>query len=641
MTLAPIIALLAFAAAGEGDYAWPLDLPRILTSSFGEYRPGRFHAGIDLRTGGVGKAVRAPAGGYVSRVRCSPWGYGKAVYLRLQDGHTVVFGHLDRFMPPLREYVRQAQHARQSYTVDLTPEPQQFPVSRGELIAASGQTGIGVPHLHYEIRDAGERPVNPRVFGVTWPDTSPPTIRSVLVAPDGPNSTVNGDLLPVAIAARRTGPGRYVCEPVRVGGRVGFGIDVIDPANNGETRLGVHAVRTVAGGEEIFGIRHDRLSYDNHRNQVVSYHPFLLGTGRFLLQWRWPGNVCESYQQRPGDGWYAVASNEVSVHLEAADFVGNEAVVTVPLAPGEGAALSPPGQGGTGQGTVDVRCVGTWLVVTVRFSAPEPVPPELNLDGPPPAEGGTFHCVDAKTYRAGVAPAPGTGVFTLRVVHDRVPANERRIFVFDRDGPARTVLAEDVEVRVGPRSPYGALFLRAYPKTRFSRPSVPLRGQAVRFWPPDSPIDEPVELAFPIPTDAANPARLGVYRDAGSYWSHMGGRRDGSRIVVSTRQFGTYAVMEDSQPPVIAGIVPAAGAGPTSQRPAIAATVTDVGSGVADVAVTCNGKWLLMAYDPERRRVEWEQDEDLPDGPKELRFAATDRAGNKTIVEREVGPSEE
>ena len=103
---AALAILVVLAGEPPSPYIWPLDLPQAITSSFGEYRGGRFHAGLDLRTGGIGKQVKAPAAGYVSRVRCSPWGYGKAVYLALDDGNTAVFGHLSAFAPELREYVR-------------------------------------------------------------------------------------------------------------------------------------------------------------------------------------------------------------------------------------------------------------------------------------------------------------------------------------------------------------------------------------------------------------------------------------------------------------------------------------------------------------------------------------------------------
>ncbi|MBC7896724.1 MAG: M23 family peptidase, partial [Cytophagaceae bacterium] len=54
-----------------------------LTSGFGEYREGRFHAGLDYSTEATtGKPVRAVADGWVERVRASGVGYGRAVYLR-------------------------------------------------------------------------------------------------------------------------------------------------------------------------------------------------------------------------------------------------------------------------------------------------------------------------------------------------------------------------------------------------------------------------------------------------------------------------------------------------------------------------------------------------------------------------------
>src|SRR5690606_9127249 len=118
-----------------------------LTSSFGEYRAGRYHMAIDLRTGPSPQPVRAAADGYVSRVRCSPYGYGKAVYVQLADGNTAVYAHLSVFAPALRDYVRRAQHERRAYIVDLYPEPNRFPIKQGEIIAHSGQTGIGAPHL--------------------------------------------------------------------------------------------------------------------------------------------------------------------------------------------------------------------------------------------------------------------------------------------------------------------------------------------------------------------------------------------------------------------------------------------------------------------------------------------------------------
>ena len=99
MLHALLILLSGAAAAAPSGYVWPLKLDPQLTSSFAEYRPGRFHAGIDLRTNGVGREVFAASDGYVSRVRCSPYGYGKAIYLQMNDGNSVVYAHLSSYYP--------------------------------------------------------------------------------------------------------------------------------------------------------------------------------------------------------------------------------------------------------------------------------------------------------------------------------------------------------------------------------------------------------------------------------------------------------------------------------------------------------------------------------------------------------------
>ena len=37
-------------------------------------------------------------------------------------------------------------------------------VKKGDIIGYSGSTGIGTPHLHFEIRNANEQPLNPLAF---------------------------------------------------------------------------------------------------------------------------------------------------------------------------------------------------------------------------------------------------------------------------------------------------------------------------------------------------------------------------------------------------------------------------------------------------------------------------------------------
>ena len=83
-----VIGLIIFLAgpaarAADPGKVWPMAAKPALSSSFGEFRGGHLHAGIDVRSFGKdGIPCRAVADGYITRIRASIFGYGKALYLR-------------------------------------------------------------------------------------------------------------------------------------------------------------------------------------------------------------------------------------------------------------------------------------------------------------------------------------------------------------------------------------------------------------------------------------------------------------------------------------------------------------------------------------------------------------------------------
>lgn len=629
-------AVLVLASAADEPYAWPLDLPRELSSSFGEYRTGRFHAGIDLRTNGVGREVYAAADGYVSRLTCSPWGYGKALYLRFEDGNTAVYAHLDAFAEPFQSFVRAAQHAAESYSVDLAPSAGQFPVKRGQLVAFSGDSGVGVAHLHYELRDPQNRPVNPRLLGVTWPDSAPPVIGAVLVAPGAAGACVNGDLLPLVLKPKAAGARTYRCEPVRASGRIGFGISVIDPANGGN-KLGIRTLSASAGGAEFFRVCHDSLSYETLGDGAVAYHPFLLDRGRFLLAWRWPGNRSMPYAGFPGDGVLEVPGAPVEVRLAAEDFAGNAVEVIVPLLPAPFAeAPAPPAPAPRdATGRVLVEPWGDWLSVTATFPADEPETPVLSAPGFSPAP--RFCRIDGRVLRA-VVPLPARNArFTLTVSHPRLPAFLREYHCVRTGSGAASFAASGLRFSVPGEAAYGAL---VYDVAECPAPPAPfpVLGAAYAVGFTGMPARSAASITFPMPEGAVDPARVRVYRHTGNDWTPEPTEHTRDGLVVRTRRTGVFAAMEDSAAPSIRGLSPASGA--VSRRPAIDAGVSDIGAGIDSIRVTCGSAWLLMRYDPEDNRIEWERDRDLPDGAQELRFEVTDAAGNLTVETRNLVVSE-
>ncbi|MGB0839764.1 MAG: M23 family metallopeptidase, partial [Chitinophagales bacterium] len=164
----------------------PLDPPLILAGTFGELRSNHFHGGLDIKTGGVENwKIYSIADGYVSRIKVSSGGYGKAIYVTHPNGYTSVYAHVNGFFPELDEYIQNQQYARQSFYFDDAIPADLFPVKKGQVIAKSGNTGSSTaPHLHFEIRDTfSEAALNPLLFGYQVADTRLPLIEQLGVYP--------------------------------------------------------------------------------------------------------------------------------------------------------------------------------------------------------------------------------------------------------------------------------------------------------------------------------------------------------------------------------------------------------------------------------------------------------------------------
>jgi len=112
-------------------YRWPLDLPISISGNFGELRNNHFHSGLDIRTDGKeGFPVHAVADGYVSRIKISPFGYGKALYVTHNNGVVSVYAHLQSFCDTLEQYIRTQQYKEKSFEIELFPKAGQFFLGR-------------------------------------------------------------------------------------------------------------------------------------------------------------------------------------------------------------------------------------------------------------------------------------------------------------------------------------------------------------------------------------------------------------------------------------------------------------------------------------------------------------------------------
>ena len=250
-------------------YLWPTDAGKYLTSAFCEYRGRRFHAGIDIKTRGrIGFKVFAIRPGYVWRISVSPYGYGKSVYIKLDTGEIAQYAHLSRFSAKIQDFVEAQQERSGKYRLNKFLKPGQIPVAHGEVIANTGQTGIGAPHLHFEIRDSSNRPINPLSKGYKLPDKVRPIITKLSLTPLDATSEVNGDYKPLILGPKWVKPGEYtVAEAPTIWGNVGLAISCYDKDANSANLFGLYSFKLYLDDVLRFQYEYDQLSFQE--NEMV------------------------------------------------------------------------------------------------------------------------------------------------------------------------------------------------------------------------------------------------------------------------------------------------------------------------------------------------------------------------------------
>ncbi|MBS7564540.1 M23 family metallopeptidase [Mucilaginibacter sp. Bleaf8] len=291
-----------------GAFQYPLDLPPSTAGSFGELRPNHFHSGLDFRTNQrTGYPVHAAMYGYVSRLRVQVGGFGNAVYLTHPNGYTTVYAHLDHLLPELAAAVRNYQYQHQSFEVDFKLQPFQFPVTKGQTIAWSGNTGAsGGPHLHFEIRDSlTEETINPQLFGLTIPDQVPPSISSIAVY--HLNGHPFSETTPRQFMAVTGAAGNYRLsnpQTLSLSGDIGFGITAIDMNSTSANRNGIYSLELKLDGRTVYTFDVERFAFDQTHaiNAYIDYPQFVLARRWIQKCFILPGSQITLYPQSENRG---------------------------------------------------------------------------------------------------------------------------------------------------------------------------------------------------------------------------------------------------------------------------------------------------------------------------------------------------
>lgn len=331
-----LLTLIAFQGTSQEKYpkdyfSPPLDIRLLLSGTFGEIRANHFHSGIDIKTGGVeGAPVYAVADGYVSRIKISAYGFGKAMYVTHPNGFVSVYGHLGRFNKAIGDHVRNEQYRRENFEIELFPAATDFPVKKGDIIAYSGNSGSsGGPHLHFEIRDeASQKPVNPLLFGYEVKDFIRPAISSIKIYPEDEHSKVNGKNNAVRYLVEGWGTEHKLANNpvIRVSGNISFAIQTSDLLNDSDNKNGPYALSLFIDSKEVFHIQMETFSFDDSRyvNSLLDYEEYARNNVRLQQTKIDPGNKLDIYSKTLNKGVFLFNDTlHHTIRYEVTDAAGN------------------------------------------------------------------------------------------------------------------------------------------------------------------------------------------------------------------------------------------------------------------------------------------------------------------------------
>ena len=275
----------------KASFTPPFDFPIIFSGNFGEIRANHFHGGLDFKTGGaIGKPVRALADGYISRIRVTH-GSGYVLDVTYDNGYSTINRHLSAFVGDIARRIEDLQYEKESWEVEITPDPDEYPVKAGQIIALSGNTGYSFgPHLHLDmIETATDEYIDPLPFFMNKvKDKTAPRAEGIMLFPQPGKGVVEGKQVRCAFPAHST-------KLITAWGLIGAGIRAYDYMDGVRNKYGVKTVILEVDGEEVFRSTVDRFAYEENRYINSWTH------GQYMKSFIEPGNRLRMLQASNGN----------------------------------------------------------------------------------------------------------------------------------------------------------------------------------------------------------------------------------------------------------------------------------------------------------------------------------------------------
>jgi len=605
--------------AERSNYLFPIKPGNtaVLTGTMGELRNTHFHAGLDIDTPGIGVPVLAADEGYVSRATATTGGYGNVLFITHPDGNTTVYAHLDQFKGAVGDFILKERYARKVSEIDLVFNPNQFPISKGELIGLSGNTGgSGGPHLHFEVRNEKNEAINPLTYEFAEvKDNLAPVVFKVALKTMDNNSRINDQFGRFEFSVVKNGNNYTLPFPILASGKIGVEVLAHDKMENTRFRYGINYIDMFVDSQAVFKQTIDKVNLSESRNilALMDYRTLELRGTRYNRLYIADGNRLDYYPVVTQKNGIEIRDNEKQVDIRLKDFNGNVSKIHFSLKPNklveETPLLSASGK------PYESEIHENTLRVNVKVCTPEERTIEVWQGGKSTSFTPSYYGSNQQVYLIDLLTVLPDSITTCQGsvpynFKDRIPSETYYKYYSDL-----------VDIEFPNQSLYDTAFLAIGYDTLNQQEIFSLGSRTI-------PLHKSVKVSLKPRLNYFQSRDLGLYRKEGRGFAFVPSEWKNNRIQFSTRDFGEYTLMRDTIPPTISKV----GLSTAAAR----FKIRDNLSGIAYFEANINGAWLLMVYDYKTGILKSEKldSSKLLQGDFELKVV--DQAGNESIFKQKI-----
>jgi hypothetical protein len=601
-------------------YLFPVNpgQPNFLAGTMGELRSTHFHAGIDVRTNNMsGIPILATQQGYISRIIVGTGGYGTAMFIAHPDGHTSLYGHLDKFKGVIADHILKEQYKKKSFDISLEFDSNQFKINRGDTIGLSGNTGgSSGPHLHFEIRDPNNEALNPLSFGFNEvSDNLAPIAFKVALTTLDINARVNDRFGRYEFSLVRSGKTASLPFPIFATGKIGVEILAHDKIDVSQFRCGINHIEMTVDSVRVFTQKIDKINFEESSDIValMDYKSLKTKGSRFNKLYVADGNHLDFYKDIVSKGVVEVKEGQRKVQIKLRDNAGNESKVEFSLKADPHTAKVPflepmlkPVDYDIQENTLVLSskaCPSKNAIAKV-FSKNKTE--ELTPAYSSPAK--HVYLIDLrKTFPDSIQTCSGSAKFNFK---DIVPSGTDYDYYSD---------LLDIKFKNG--NLYDTLYLNTNYELVKDREKFIIGSLT-------TPLHNTVSVLLKPKYQYDMDGKTAVYHIEGKRFEYVGGEWANGRVQFNTHELGEFTLLADTIAPTIGRI----NCNGNSAR----FRIFDTLSGIASYQANINGEWLLMKYDYKSGIVQSEKLDKkiLLKGDFELKVM--DRAGNEKIYKQVI-----